>query len=71
MVVRHIFEGLSKSFANILSPLIEEIFFKIVVSNYYKVLAAIYCLSCSRDVALPNFALQDLGIIVLKCLNVV
>ena len=31
----HLFEGLSKSFAIIFSPLIEEIFYKIVVSNYY------------------------------------
>jgi len=56
MVVRHIFEGLSKSFAKILSPLIDKKILKIVVSDSYKVLAVICCLSCSRDVALPNFA---------------
>ena len=31
-------------------------FFKIVVSDYYKVSAAIYFISCSRDVTLQNFA---------------
>ena len=70
-MVGHIFEGQSKSFAKILSLLIEEKFLKIVVSNYYKVLAAICCLSCSKDVALPNFDQYDLGIIVLKCFNAV
>jgi len=35
MVVTHIFEGLSKSLMKIFSPLIEEIFYKIVVSDYY------------------------------------
>jgi len=34
-VVTHIFEGLSKSFMKIFSPLIEEKFYKIAVSDYY------------------------------------
>ena len=56
-VVRHIFEGQKKSFAKIFYPLIEEKFLKIVVSDYYKVSAAICFISCFRDVTLPNFCL--------------
>ena len=43
------FEGLSKSFAKIFSPLIEENFYKIVVSDYYSATTAICCVSYSRD----------------------
>ena len=39
MAVRHIFEGLSKSFADFI-PIDQGKFFKIVVSDYYKVIAA-------------------------------